>query len=166
MPKTVTVTMGGREYIITEKVMGVSAKWREHLRASGVMLIFQSLDDAIVQVAQVIEQGIENIESGQVITMAHIVPAIVNGLTNSIDDVTELVYDYSPEMKEDADWLGENAYNTEMIAVFLEVLKLNFPITGVLDLFRGFKAPAISTNLPTTNGDGGTKKSLARSKHR
>ena len=166
MPKTAKVTLGGREYILSEKVMGVTQRWREHLRQSGVMAIFQSLDQAVASVLSVVETGVENLQAGDVISIARVLPIIVNGLSNSIDDVLALLYDYSPEMAADAEWLGENAYDSEAIAAFIEVLKLNFPIMALWNLL-GSRAQPTLTNLPSTNGAGrGTSKNTARSKSR
>lgn len=165
MPKTVKVTLGGREYILSEKVMGVSQKWREHLRQSGVMRIFQSLDSAVASVLEVVEGGIENVEASQIVSIAHVLPVIVNGLTDSIDDVLKLLFDYVPEMETDREWLAENAYNSEFVAAFIEVLKLNYPISALWNLL-GSRAQPTLTNLPSTNGATGTKKPMARSKIR
>lgn len=167
MAKTAKVELGGREYILSEKVMGVTQKWREHLRRSSVMLIFQSLDDAVGAVLGAVEGGIENIKAEQVIPIARILPMIVNGLSNSIDDILELLFDYSPELADDKEWLLENAYDSEAIEAFIVVLKLNFPIGALWSLIRGPRVQAISTNLPSANGAGrGTKKDTARAKHR
>jgi hypothetical protein len=169
MPKTSKVTLGGREYILTEKVMGVSRRWREQLRQSSVMQIFNSLDDAITQIVAAAsgiqdDNGRVNVAAG--ISLATIAPAIVRGLTNSIDDVIDLLFDYAPELKADEAWLDENAYNEELIMAFLEVLKLNFPIMALWDMVRGSRVQPISTNLPSTNGAGGTKRGSAKSKIR
>lgn len=166
MPKTVKVHLGGREYVLTEKVMGVTQKWREQLRKSSVMLIFQSLDSAVASVIDVVDGGIDNLEAGQVISIARVLPIIVNGLSNSIDDVLDLLFDYSPELKADKKWLEGNAYDSEAIAVFIEVLKLNFPIGALLGLVRGSKAQPIATNLPSVNGASGTGKPSVRQKSR
>lgn len=167
MPKTTKVLVGGRDYALSEKVAGVMLEWRKHLRESGVMLIFQQLDQVVMQVVTIIEGGWENIEAEQVVPLARILPVFVNGLTNSIDDVLELLFDYSPEMAADREWLLANAYNSEFIAAFIEVLKLNYPTTALWEMVRGSKVLGTSTNLPTRNGASpGTKKDLVRSKSR
>lgn len=172
MPKTATVSMGGREYVISEKVMGVSAKWREALRQSSVMRVFESLDDALSQIVGAINDMGKDAQNGQInfaagVSFAAVAPAILRGLSNSIDDIVALLYDYSPELKADADYLAENAYNEEAIEAFIEVLKLNFPIMAFWGLVRGSRAQATSTNLPAQNGaGGGTKRHSARSKAR
>jgi hypothetical protein len=166
MPKQVKVKLGGREYTIVEKFSGITEQWRKHLRESGVFVTFQQLDSVVEQVVHMIEGGVENMEPAQVISVARILPAIVNSLAVSMDEIKSLIFDYVPEIAADREWLGEHVYDSEYVEVFLEVLKINFPIMGALDLIRGFKAPGISTNLPSTNGATGTKKRTARSKAR
>jgi hypothetical protein len=171
MPKTSMVHLGGREYVLTEKVMGVSRKWREQLRQSSVMHIFQSLDEALNDLVNAVNAMGDEANEGRIsfaggIHLATIAPALVRGLTNSIDDIIALLFDYAPELEADREWIEENAYNEEVIAAFIEVLKLNFPITALWGLIRGPKVQAISTNLPSTNGARGTKKSMGRSKSR
>jgi hypothetical protein len=94
------------------------------------------------------------------------VPALANSLVHSPRTIRELVFDYVPEMQADAEWIAENVYTEEIFGAFIEILKLVFPITGVLGLIRGGKAPGTSTNLPSTNGASGTRKNMARSKAR
>lgn len=171
MPKTSKVMLGGREYVLTEKVMGVSIKWREALRQSSVMRIFESLDGALSQIVETVNAIGEGGSSGQFnltagINFAAVAPAVVRGLANSIDDVIALLFDYAPELQDDRAWLEENAYNEELIFAFIEVLKLNFPISALSSVL-GFRAQPIATNLPSTNGGNhGTKKPMARSKSR
>ena len=98
--------------------------------------------------------------------LAHIVPAAILNLSNSMDDISALVFDYVPEMKDDQEWIMDNVYDSELVAAFMEVLKLNFPIMGVWGLVTGFRAPGTSSNLPTPNGAITTKPPTARRKVR
>ncbi len=171
MPKQAKVHLGGREYIISEKVMGVSLKWREKLRASRAMAVFESLDGAIEQLVGIVGDMADAQVDGRMamaagISFAAVAPSIVRGLSWSIDEVIDLLLDYSPELQADHEWLLENAYNDELVGAFLEVLKLNFPITALWGLVSGSRAQATSTNLPSTNGAGGPKKVMGRQKTR
>lgn len=172
MPKTSKVKLGGREYILSEKVMGVSRAWREKLRESDVMKVFSSLDEALASLVNAVNGLGSNAGEGQVtltagLNIATVAPVIVRGLVNSIDEVIDLLFDYSPELKADEEWLLDNAYDEEAINAFIEVLKLNFPISALWGLVRGPKVLATSTNLPSLNGVGnGPQKNSARSKSR
>jgi len=165
--KQVKVNLGGREYVLTEKVMGVTIKWRQAFNESGVMQVMRSLDNTIEIIVNVVEGGVDNIQMEQTIGLARLVPLVVNSLGESIDDVRRLLYDYAPEIAADHAYHLEHTYDTEVIAAFIEVLKLNFPITALWGLVRGSRAQPIATNLPSANGAGlGKSKPMARSKSR
>lgn len=166
MPKQVKVLLGGREYIVAEKFSGLTERWRKHLRESAVFVTLQSLDDVVALVGKVIDANDEKLDVASITSLARFVPAILNSLSNSMDDIKALTFDYVPEMKADEEWIAENVYDSEIVAAFVEVLKINFPIMAALDLLRGSKAPGISTNLPSMNGAIGTKKPTARLKTR
>lgn len=167
MPKTVKKTLAGREYVIAEKVSGIAEKWRTHLRESTVYTTFLSLDDVVAVAVEAYENGLDNLDVNTVVMVIRTLPATVSAMANSMDEINTLVYDFVPEMAADRDWLRENVYDAEIVDVFIEILKLNFPILGALELIRGLRAPGTSTNLPSVNGDSrGTKKSTARSKSR
>ncbi len=158
--------MGGREYFVTEKFSGLTERWRKTLRESAVFITLQSIDNVVALVGQVVEENEEKFNIASLTSLAGFLPGILNSLANSMDDIKLLTFDYVPEMKEDAAWIGENVYDTEIVAAFVEVLKINFPILAALELLRGLKAPGTSTNLPTTNGDSGTKQRTGRQKIR
>lgn len=168
MPKQVKVKLGGKEYMLTEKTMGVTLKWREALRQSSVMRLFESLDGALAQLVNAVEGsnsgGNLNLIAG--INIATIAPAIMRGLAGSVDGVIELLFDYSPELAADREWLNDNAYDEEAIAAFVEVLKLNFPIMALWGLVTGSRVQPIATNLPSRNGASGTSKPTAKQKSR
>lgn len=166
MPKVVMYKMGGREYPISQKFSGVDERWAEHLENTDIYQTFQQLDSMVEMIVQVVEGGMENLEAGPVISIARIGPAIASSLVRSSRTVRELVFDYVPEMKADAEWIAENVYSEEIWGAFLEILKIVFPFMGVWGLIRGGKAPGTPTNLPSTNGASGTKKNMARSKVR
>lgn len=156
MPKQVSVTFAGRTFTIKEQPMGAAAIWRKHLRESRVMLIFESLDTAMIQLVRVAdgvdEGGWANVDMNQVIGIAKVLPVIVNGLSNSIDEIAEMLFAYAPGLKDDQEWILEHAYDTEAVAAFCEVLKLSFPFFQMLDLVRGQAGARTPTSLPLPNG--------------
>lgn len=172
MPKTAKVYFAGKEYLISEKNMGAASVWREHLNASQTMRIFRSLDGAMTQLVSAIDSVAPdadghrdwgNINVASVINVAELLPVIVNGLSHSIDEIISMVFDYSPELAADREWIEENAPSSEAISAFVEVLKLCYPFLEVLALIRGPKGQPTSSNLPTVNGVNG-QKALARQK--
>ena len=93
MPKTVHVTLAGRQYPIIEKPIGVASVWRDRLRKSKAMQIFESLDVAMMQLVAVGDSITDedgnltswaNVNVSEVIGVAKILPVVVNGLASSI----------------------------------------------------------------------------------
>lgn len=168
MPKKTNVVFAGRNFTLTEKPMGVAAIWRDHLRKSKVMQIFESLDTAMIQLVKVAdgvnEGGWANVDLNQVISIAKILPVIVNGLTNSIDDIADLLFAFSPELAEDKEWILEHAYDTEAVTAFMEVLKLAFPFMGLWALVSGPVAARTPTSLPLPSGMNGHRGSGRKQK--
>lgn len=154
-----TVKLGGREYTIEQKPMGATARWRETLRNSRVLLIFQSLDNVITQFTNIAQSmgdgGWQNVDAAEAFGLARILPVVMDGLTNSIDEVWAMVFEYAPNIAHDREWLEENAYDEEGVSAFLTVLALCFPITALWDQVSGRKASVIRTNSPTRNGASG-----------
>lgn len=159
MPKTATVALGGRTFVVSEKVMGVAQAWRDHLRQSRVLRVFESLDAAMIQAVSVADaiadNGLEGVQLNQVVGMARLLPALVEGLTYSVDEITDLLFDYAPELALEKEWILANAYPTEAVEAFCEVLKLAYPTGALWALVRGSRVQATSTNLPTPNGASG-----------
>lgn len=169
MPKQVTVRLGGREYAIKEKPMGVNGAWRKKLRATSVMRLFESLDglldDLVAAMATIQPEstaGDDNVavegirfDMGKMFTVARNLPTLVNGLASSVDDIIELLFEYEPKLRSDKKWLEQNAYDEEVVAAFVEVLKLTFPILALWGLLstRGSKAQQMSGNSPYANGE-------------
>ena len=159
MPKQAKVVLGGRTYTLTEKPMGRMLAWREKLRASRPMLIFQSLNDTLDGLRAVVQQagkeGWRSVDDGDWLQLVQVLPTIANGLLYSVDDVWEMVFEFSTDMRKDRAWLEEHAYDSEGMAAFMEVLKLNFPITALWGLVDGSRAQQTSTNSVSPNGVSG-----------
>lgn len=166
MPKQVNIQLGSRSYTVAEKYAGIHEQWRKHLRESAVFQTLQSIDGVVEMVVKALEDSRTAFDMGQVAALAHIVPGAILNLSESMDDINALVFDYVPEMLADREWIMANVYDSELVAAFIEVLKLNFPISAAWGLVNGFRAPSTSSNLPTANGAIGTKPPTGRRKVR
>jgi len=157
MPKQVTVHLGGREYTIHEKHMGVNAAWRKKLRESEVMRVFESLDGFIDDLLSMVKSvpeggGLADIDLGKAIGVARILPVVVNALAGSIDEIASLLFDYEPKLKSDRKWLDANAYDEEVVRAFMEMLQLLFPITALWGMVTGSRVRQTSGNSVSENG--------------
>lgn len=157
MPKQTTVTLGGREYTVNEKPMGINAAWRLKLRQSSVMRVFDSLDGVIDDLASVVRGvpeggGLGDIDLGKALGVARVLPAVVNALAGSIDEITDLLFEYEPKLKTDRKWLEKNAYDEEIVGAFIAMLQLLFPITALWGMVTGSRAQPTRGNSPSGNG--------------
>lgn len=157
MPKQVTVTLGGREYTIQEKPTGINTEWRKKMRETQVMRVFEYLDGFVTDLIAVVQGipeggGLGDIDIGRALGVARVLPAIVNGLSHSVDDIKALIYQYEPKLKTEQGWLEKNAYDEEFVRAFLEMLKLLFPITGVWEMVTGYRGQQTPGNSPSANG--------------
>lgn len=160
MAKTATVTLGGREYVIREKPMGASILWRKRLRESNVYRIVDSLEDSLAVIFaaadNVVGSGKEDRDWAQMIRAVQIVPVLANGLLSASDDVWDLLFAYSPEIKADEEWIKENSYDEEGMTAFIELLKIAFPFLALWDLLApGSRARRTHTNSVSQNGGSG-----------
>lgn len=159
MPREISYTLGGRAYTSKDKPFGEKMKWRKRLEESRVVRIFKSIDAAMIQIVKVgdniNENGWNNVDLNQVIGVAQVLPVLVDGLLNSVDEIIELLFAYDGKLQADRKWLEANAYDEEVIDAFIEVLKLHFPITALWGLVNGSRAQQTQSSLASTNGASG-----------
>ncbi len=150
MPKQTEITMGGRPYVAREQPMGETRKWRLRLRESGVMRAMQTLD-----MDQADSLKGHDAQTLMAYSMMRMLPSVSDGLANSVDEVIDLLFAYVPELRADEEWLLENAYDEEAIVAFIEVLKLNFPISALWETVSGSRVQPIPMKSPARNGASG-----------
>ena len=120
MPKQATVTLDGDEYVITELRSRPNADWRALLEGP-----FGELVGAIQRLPQMELNSPED--------LATVVQGVQSLLLGSIDQVRELVVAYAPDLGE----VVEEAYDSEILDAFAEVLGLAFPFGGLIQKVRG-----------------------------
>ena len=139
MPKSVTVTLDGKEYTITEKQSRENAAWRK------------LLEEPFKELAALLESapGID-IKDGQ--SLAALVRSTSGMLLGSIDTVRELVVAYAPDLPLD--------YDSEIIDVFSAILGLAYPFGSILGklghlIALGSQAKQTAPSLPSQPGADG-----------
>jgi len=110
----VKVTLGGRDYEIEPLRYKKSQAWRRQLseKIDGIANVFST----------VIELEIDSAED-----IALIVTEAKSVLLDSMEDVFDLLMEYSPDLKKDREFIEEQAYDQEIVDAFIEVVKLAFP---------------------------------------
>lgn len=174
MPKQVTVTLGGREYVLQEKHAGPHQVWRDRLDDSNVMKIFKSLDGAMAQLVaagDAIQEawtkarvsgteesegdGNSDLPLNKFIDVIRILPIVVIGVSGSMKEIHNLLFDYDGKLAADRKWILANAYDSEIVAAFMEILILANPTMALWGLITGRRAHSTQSNLPSTNGASG-----------
>lgn len=143
--KTVNVEIAGREYTIKELPSRKNADWRKLLEAETTKLTSLVADAPSVQlnaagVGELLRRGSDL-------------------LLGSVDNLTDLLFAYSPELEKDQDYISENAYDSELIGAFKEVVGLAYPfgINSTLSQLVqiGLENSQTSPKSPSANGEDG-----------
>lgn len=126
MPKTVTVTLDGKEYTITEKRSRENAAWRK------------LLEEPFQELAGLLESAPgADLTDGQ--SLATLVRSVSGLLLGSIETVKELLGEYDPALP------LADAYDSEILEAFTEVLGLAYPFGSLLSKLR-----ALGSQVGTT----------------
>jgi hypothetical protein len=174
MPKTATVYLGGKEYVLQAKPIGPHRIWRKRLEDSNVVKIFKTLDETLIQLVAAgdaiqeawqsakatkedgdADSNGDGINFSKIVEVARILPVVINGLLGSIDEIHDLLFHYDAKLQTERNWIEAHAYDEEAIEAFIQVLKLNFPITALWGLVSGSKAHSTPSNSHATNGASG-----------
>lgn len=173
MPKQVTVTLGGREYVLKEKFAGPHREWRDRLDNSNVMKIFKSLDGAMAQLVaagDIIQEAWakrktpetddedENSRGpnlNQFVDVIRILPIVVLGVSGSMNEVQDLFFAYDGKLAADRKWILANVYESEIVDAFWEILILANPTLALWGRMTGRRARSTESSLPSTNGASG-----------
>lgn len=115
--KTVTVELNGQQYTIEEKKSRANREWRARLESH-----FTELTDALKNAPET------DVTDAQ--ALSNLVAAVSGKLLQSVDILTDLLRDYAPDLPLD------DAYDSEILAAFTEVLSLAYPFGEMLAQFR------------------------------
>ena len=139
MPKSVTVTLDGKPYTITEKRSRENAAWRKSLEGP-----FQDLAGLLESAPGT------DLTDGQ--SLAALVRSVSGMLLGSIEIVAGLLADYAPDLP------LEDAYDSEILEAFGAVLGLAYPFGSLLPRLRQFGQLGTPTaqSSPLPPGDSGT----------
>ena len=129
--RSVTVKLGDNEYTIYELKARQNQIWRAKLKTR-----FDTLADVIgsAPATELSTAGVSDL-----------LRSVSGVVIDSIEDVREALFDYAPELSADCEYIEANAYDSEIMAAFVEVLTLAFPFGG---MFR--KVSALLDSGPST----------------
>lgn len=79
--------------------------------------------------------GAGGVELTNLGSIADLMDKIGGLLAGSIDTVADMLFDFSPALAEDRERIEAEGYDDEIIAAFVEVLKLLYPFGQLATLF-------------------------------
>lgn len=80
--------------------------------------------------------GATSVELTDLNSVADLVQKIGGLLVGSIDLVADMLFDFSPELAADRQRIDAEGYDDEIVAAFLEVIKLLYPFEQLGRLFQ------------------------------
>lgn len=141
--QTATVVLGETEYTITEAGHRRAKGWKKAF----IERFFQPLQARLVEINTL---NLDTLTLGDLPVLS---PFLRELLTDTIDNVAELVISYSPVLEADKDAILESASDRQIIAAFWEVLKLANPLSvETIAQLSGLAKIGTSQNLPSPNG--------------
>ena len=134
--KIVQIKIAGREYDVCPLPIKANREWR---------LQFQEpLQDAANLVAELGDFAGEEFDKpadllNKILSgLSGNLSSVVKHLLGSADMITQAVFQYSPAINEDKEYIEEHGYDEELVAAFMQLLSLAFPfgsaIRGLMDL--------------------------------
>lgn len=133
--KQETITLGGKEYQINELPRRANAQWRQQ---------FQVLIASVTNLVEASQVDITNTAD-----LVGVVGQVRDVLMQAPDQLIELLFAYSPTLAADRERIEADVYESEILGVFIEVLKLAFPFGEILSWASGL-APAASATTSTS----------------
>lgn len=124
MAQHVTVRFAEREFTIKPLTLRHSRAWRQAFKAQA--------DPLLGIVAQAGE-----IELSQSAEMVPLLGQFGPLLIESVDILADLFFQYARLGEVDRDWIEDNGTDDELVAAFMEVLKLAYPFGQVTRLLSG-----------------------------
>lgn len=124
--KTAKITLGGVEYEIQERRARDNAAWRKKLLGP--------FSD--------IAKTLNGLSAKQLTadSIGEVISTFQDVVMGSVDLITDLVLDYSPDLHADKKQLLLDGYDSEIVEAFGEVLKLAYPfgplVTGLIRLTK------------------------------
>jgi len=132
----ITITLGSREFILSEPSIKAGRAWREALneQLEGVVGIVGALDT----------------ETDNTGALKDALPQIKNFLMESIDIVVDLVCAFDKSFEKEREFIEDNATATQVFDALMAMIKVAFPFGAAMDritrLKNGLQPAQTSTN--------------------
>lgn len=140
--RSVTITLGEREYEVKEAPFSRSKPWKKRL-LSEVRPVFEQL------------AGLPDMEFGKPDDLLQLLPVVEDLFLDGLDTLHDLLLAYSADLEADADYISDHASDRQILESFQEVLQLADPFGVIQAMNRQIGRSMIGTqsSLPSANGD-------------
>ena len=139
-----TVTLGGKTYEVQTLPIRAAREWRDKFQKP-----FQEIATAL--------SGMDNIELSSGKSVSELINVLRETLLHSPDTILEMLYAYSPIIAADKERIEAEAFDDEVMAALVGVLKLAYPFGSLLNLIPGPVNKPTLTNSPAPSGASGQK---------
>jgi len=131
--KTVLITLGGREYQVEQLPIRPSKAWRETFSHP-----IEGLIGSIQFTGQLITNG-DGQELGQLVSAVGqmLYTGVAETVLSSMELALDIICAYSPRIQADRERIETEAYDDEVINALVEVLKLAYPFSEIINAIRG-----------------------------
>lgn len=144
MALEILVSLADRTYTVKKLPMKGNKRWRKKLEGPFADLagILGNMDDLelMSDVTQVDAKTGEKVKTGTTVnftSISGVVGSFSRVLLGSIDLLMDLLFEYSPELAADREYIEENAFDEEALAALVGVLKLAYPFGTVWEMVTG-----------------------------
>lgn len=127
MPKSVTVTLAGREFEVVELPARANVAWRKELQRMVVELVDRGV-------------GLSGTALGEGTDTAKALDGVMELVAQAPETATRLMCEYSPAIDQAWKEIEELVYESELIDGFMQVCKLAFPFGKLVDLYKSLSA--------------------------
>ena len=143
--ENITVTLGDREFEVEALSIRESKSWRHKFseRLQPLLDILPTLPDVDITKPE---------------ELVKLTPVVQGLLTDYLDEAIEVLFEYSPALNEEREWIEDNATEKEAIAALMGVLKLAnpFPLAGLSGVVTG--PPTGPTSSKSASRSGASKR--------
>ena len=158
--RSVVVELGDQEFTIKQLPTRPATAWRKKLVETDLV---QEIKNIVT--SQTISKMFQSRKAGQergemMISNMELSPELLNSVQQHLNDAPDVIFDllyaYSPTLRMSRDYIDEHAYDDQLIAALVEVLKLVFPLGQLKAVFRGLTGSTTSRSLSSPNTESGT----------
>lgn len=127
MPKSVKVTLAGREFEVVELPARANVAWRKELQQRVTELVDQGM-------------GLAQTSVGEGSDTAQALDGIMGLVAQAPELASRLMCEYSPVIDQAWPEIQELVYESELIDGFMQVCKLAFPFGKLVDLYKSLSS--------------------------